>query len=76
LARSREAPLRGTRRRSHGKTRTRPQPHSPRRSRFGAHTLGDLRRAFRADVKSRIIAEIDKDLTNLPVEEIEKHIVG
>jgi protein required for attachment to host cells len=26
-------------------------------------TLGDLRRAFHADVKERIVAEIDKDLT-------------
>jgi protein required for attachment to host cells len=41
-----------------------------------ARALADLRRAFHADVKSRIIAEIDKDLTNLPVGEIEKHIVG
>jgi protein required for attachment to host cells len=41
-----------------------------------ARTLADLRRAFHADVKSRLIAEIDKDLTNLPVDEIEKHIVG
>jgi protein required for attachment to host cells len=31
---------------------------------------------FHADVKSRIIAEIDKDLTHHPVGEIEKHLVG
>ena len=39
-------------------------------------TLSELRQAFHNDVKSRIIAEIDKDLTKLPVYEIEKHLVG
>ena len=39
-------------------------------------TLAELRHAFHADVKSRIIAEIDKDLTNHPVDEIERHLVG
>jgi protein required for attachment to host cells len=39
-------------------------------------TLADLRHAFHADVKSRIIAEIDKDLTHHPVDQIEKHLVG
>jgi protein required for attachment to host cells len=39
-------------------------------------TLAELRAAFPADVKARIIAEIDKDLTNHPVDEIEKHLVG
>ena len=39
-------------------------------------TLAELRHAFHADVKSRIIAEIDKDLTKHPVWEIEKHLVG
>jgi protein required for attachment to host cells len=39
-------------------------------------TLADLRHAFHADVKRRIIAEIDKDLTKHPVHEIEKHLVG
>jgi protein required for attachment to host cells len=38
--------------------------------------LADLRHAFHADVKARIIAEIDKDLTKHPVYEIEKHLVG
>jgi protein required for attachment to host cells len=38
-------------------------------------TLSALRQAFHADVKCRIIAEIDKDLTKLPVYEIEKHLV-
>lgn len=39
-------------------------------------TLADLRRAFHADVKSRIVAEIDKDLTGHPVDQIEKHLAG
>jgi protein required for attachment to host cells len=39
-------------------------------------TLAELRQAFHADVKRRIIAEIDKDLTKHPVSEIEKHLVG
>ena len=39
-------------------------------------TLADLRHAFHADVKGRIIAEIDKDLTKHPVYEIEKHLVA
>ena len=40
------------------------------------HTLADLRRSFHPDVKSRIIAEIDKDLTKHPIGEIEKHLVA
>jgi protein required for attachment to host cells len=36
--------------------------------------LADLRAALHADVKARIVAEIDKDLTKHPVWEIEKHI--
>jgi protein required for attachment to host cells len=39
-------------------------------------TLADLRGAFHPDVKGRIIAEIDKDLTKHPVHEIERHLVG
>ena len=39
-------------------------------------TLADLRSAFHSDVKNRIIAEINKDLTKHPVLEIEKHLVG
>jgi protein required for attachment to host cells len=38
--------------------------------------LADLRQAFHAQVKSRIIAEIDKDLTKHPVDQIEKHLAG
>jgi protein required for attachment to host cells len=41
-----------------------------------SRTLAELRHAFHADVKNRIIAEIDKDLTKHPVGEIEKHLVG
>jgi protein required for attachment to host cells len=39
-------------------------------------TLADLRAAFHADVKARIIAEIHKDLTKHPVHEIEQHLTG
>ena len=39
-------------------------------------TLAELRSAFHAEVKSRIIAEVDKDLTNHPVSEIERHLTG
>ena len=39
-------------------------------------TLAELRNALHADVKSRVVAEIDKDLTKLPIGEIEKHLVG
>ncbi len=35
-------------------------------------TLADLRAAFHADVRSRIIAELDKDLTKHPVGDIER----
>lgn len=37
-------------------------------------TLADLRHAFHPDVKDRIIAEIDKDLTKHPVWDIERHL--
>ena len=39
-------------------------------------TLAELRQAFHADVKARIMAEVDKDFTKHPVYEIEKHLVG
>ena len=39
-------------------------------------TLADLRHALHADVKSRIAAEIDKDLTKHPIADIEKHLTG
>ena len=39
-------------------------------------TLAELRQAFHADVKRRIVAELHKDLTRHPVYEIEKHILA
>jgi protein required for attachment to host cells len=39
-------------------------------------TLAELRRAFHSDVKSRIIAEVGKDLTKQRVWEIEKTPLG
>ncbi len=39
-------------------------------------TLAELRHAFHPDVKNRIVAEIDKDLTKHPISEIEKHLVS
>jgi protein required for attachment to host cells len=39
-------------------------------------TLADLRKAFHADVKKRIVAEIDRDLTKHPVDQIEKHLMA
>jgi len=39
-------------------------------------TLADLRKAFHADVKKRIIAEVEKDLTGHPVADIEEHLAG
>ena len=38
--------------------------------------LADLRKAFHPDVKRKIIAEIDKDLTKHPVDRIEKHLAS
>ncbi|RXH07474.1 host attachment protein [Bradyrhizobium guangzhouense] len=37
-------------------------------------TLAELRAAFHDDVRRRIIAELDKDLTKHPVGDIEKHL--
>lgn len=39
-------------------------------------TLADLRSAFHVDVKARVIAEINKDLTRHPVADIEKYLTG
>ena len=39
-------------------------------------TLADLRRAFHPDVKAKIVAEVGKDLTKHPVDEIETHLLG
>lgn len=41
-----------------------------------ARTLAELRNAFHAEVKSRIVAELDKDLTKHPVYEIERHLTA
>jgi protein required for attachment to host cells len=38
--------------------------------------LADLRKAFHPDVKKKIIAEIDKDLTKHPIDQIEKHLAA
>ncbi len=38
--------------------------------------LADLRKAFHPDVKRKIIAEIDKDLTKHPIDQIEKHLAS
>ncbi len=37
-------------------------------------TLGELRKHYHKEVEKRIAAEIPKDLTNLPVEEIEREL--
>jgi protein required for attachment to host cells len=39
-------------------------------------TLADLRSALHDDVKARIVAEVDKDFTKHPIDEIEKHLAG
>lgn len=39
-------------------------------------TLAELRRLLDANVKGRIIAELDKDLTGHPVSEIEKYLTA
>jgi protein required for attachment to host cells len=38
--------------------------------------LADLRKAFHPEVKKRIIAEIDKDLTKHPIDQIEKRLAA
>jgi protein required for attachment to host cells len=38
--------------------------------------LADLRAAMHADVKARVVAEINKDLTKQPVWDIEKHVMA
>ena len=39
-------------------------------------TLADLRAALASDVKAKVVLELNKDLTNMPVWEIEKHVFG
>ncbi|MGO9389412.1 host attachment protein [Rhodoblastus sp.] len=41
-----------------------------------ARTLAELRRVLHPDVKAKIIGEIDKDFTKMPVWEIEKHVLA
>lgn len=38
--------------------------------------LGDLRKAISAGVKNTVVAEINKDLTNLPTAQLDKHFDG
>lgn len=38
--------------------------------------LGELRKALHPEVSQRIVLELDKTLTNLPLPEIRKHIVA
>ena len=35
-------------------------------------TLGELRKHYHKEVEKRLTAEVPKDLTNMPVEEIER----
>lgn len=39
-------------------------------------TLAELRKSFHPDVKQRIVAEIDKDLTKEPIDQIERHLTA
>lgn len=39
------------------------------------HTLGELRKSYHKQVTSRIIKEIDKDLTGCPIDEIEAVLI-
>ncbi len=39
-------------------------------------TLGELRTQYHLELKKRLIGEIDRDLTNHPVEEIEQHVAA
>ncbi len=41
-----------------------------------ARTLAELRMTIHADIKKRISAEVEKDLTKHPVWEIERHLLG
>jgi protein required for attachment to host cells len=39
-------------------------------------TLADLRQDLHDDVKARVVAEVNKDLTKHAIDVIEKHLVG
>lgn len=41
-----------------------------------ARTLAELRTAFHDEVRKKIVAEIEKDLTKHPVHEIERHLTA
>ena len=38
--------------------------------------LGDLRKAMSANLKKTVVAELNKDLTNLPTAQLDKHLDG
>ena len=38
--------------------------------------MGDLRKAFHKEVSEKVVAEVSKDLTNLPAHEIERILAG
>jgi len=38
--------------------------------------LGALRKVYSNHIRSALVAEIDKDLTTMPADQIEKHLVG
>lgn len=38
--------------------------------------MGDLRKALHKEVSDKVVAEVSKDLTNLPAHEIERILVG
>jgi protein required for attachment to host cells len=39
-------------------------------------TMGDIRKALHKEVSAKVIAEISKDLTNMPKDEIERALTG
>jgi protein required for attachment to host cells len=38
--------------------------------------LGDIRKALHKEVSEKVVAEISKDLTNMPKNEIERALTG
>lgn len=38
--------------------------------------MGDLRKAFHKEVSAEVVAEVSKDLTNMPAHEIERILAG
>jgi protein required for attachment to host cells len=39
-------------------------------------TMGDIRKALHKEVSDKVVAEISKDLTNMPKDEIERALTG